>query len=378
MRKSTSGPKSSLLVYGVPCILTFIILAIVFQYSSKIGAGSGAPATHDATALLGTRQLPKGLSHDHLIGRKDCNGVPYSQLKDKFLKDGYVIFRSCSLERNQKLVDDAAEFTGTITDENHRRADAFATVPAVRDIATDSDTLEMLSYLHNRKAFPFQTLNFPKGTQQKIHSDAVHFDTLPERGLMTAAWVALEDIHPDSGPLVYYPGSHLYPLWDMDELGVRQEILNTRTEVNDYLIYERRLQEAIQKLGLQASFAPMKKGDTLIWAANLLHGGSKVNDPTRTRKSQVTHYFLTGAEKYWAPRHSVPSIDKFYYMCQVPNCKTVDVTHTDCAARNTQLFRQAQTNYIHEPDRGKCIGPWPRTYTFKDTSLMLPGSDVDL
>ena len=118
------------------------------------------------------------------------------------------------------------------------------------------------------------------------------------------------------------------------------------------------------------SFGMMKKGDTLVWSANLLHGGSVVKDTSRTRKSQVTHYFLTGAEKYWAPRHSVPSIDKFYYMCQVPNCKTVDVLHTDCAENNVRLFRNIQSNYIDQADRGKCVGPWPRTYIFKDTTVL--------
>src|SRR5262249_3213297 len=36
----------------------------------------------------------------------------------------------------------------------------------------------------------------------------------------------------------------------------------------------------------------VKKGHALIWAANLLHGGSPVADPDRTRHSQVTHYFF--------------------------------------------------------------------------------------
>ena len=67
---------------------------------------------------------------------------------------------------------------------------------------------------------------------------------------MTAAWVALEDIHPDSGSLEVYPGSQLYPIWDMDALGVRQEILNTKSNFEDYSIYERRVEAAIKKLDL--------------------------------------------------------------------------------------------------------------------------------
>ena len=34
-----------------------------------------------------------------------------------------------------------------------------------------------------------------------------------------------------------------------------------------------------------------KKGDLLVWHANLLHGGEKVVDQNSTRKSMVLHYY---------------------------------------------------------------------------------------
>jgi len=42
--------------------------------------------------------------------------------------------------------------------------------------------------------------------------------TYPE-GYLVGAWVAVEDIHPDSGPLVYYPGSHRLPYYLSKEVG---------------------------------------------------------------------------------------------------------------------------------------------------------------
>ena len=72
--------------------------------------------------------------------------------------------------------------------------------------------MEFLEYLHGgRRLFPYQTLNFPKGTQQPLHSDLVHFDTSP-RTLMTAAWVALEDMNPDNGPLQFVPSKSNAPV----------------------------------------------------------------------------------------------------------------------------------------------------------------------
>ena len=46
-----------------------------------------------------------------------------------------------------------------------------------------------------------------------------------------------------------------------------------------------------------------RKGQALIWCANLLHGGSPQTDPTRTRWSQVTHYFFDDCI-YYTPAFS--------------------------------------------------------------------------
>lgn len=41
----------------------------------------------------------------------------------------------------------------------------------------------------------------------------------------------------------------------------------------------------------------------MVWAANLLHGGSPVQVPGRTRRSQVTHYTFEGT-RLWTPLRS--------------------------------------------------------------------------
>ena len=94
----------------------------------------------------------------------------------------------------------------------------------VKELATDPDTLTFIDYIHGgRRVFPFQTLNFLNGTEQKLHSDLIHFDTSP-RTLMTAAWVALEDMNENNGPLRFYPKSHQYGTWDYDEIGLPNKV----------------------------------------------------------------------------------------------------------------------------------------------------------
>ena len=270
-----------------------------------------------------------------LDNKKDCNGQTYLSLKYKYKKDGGVTFKSCSL--SDKVVDEVSVITENM--KGGRAQDMYHGDDNVLNLAIDRDTVEFIGYIHDRGAFPFQTLNFRVGTQQKTHSDIVHFDTLPERGLMSAAWVALEDIHPDSGPLVWFPGSHKLGYWDFDELGLRIELSSLElTMVKDYEIYERKVEETIEKLGLKPSYAILKKGESFIWSHSLLHGGSAVNNKQLTRKSQVTHYYLTGATAYWQPRNSIPSLGKITYKCEVPTCTESD--HTNCLENIHDAFKK--------------------------------------
>src|SRR5262245_25123930 len=129
-----------------------------------------------------------------------------------FAADGYLVlegfFDEAQLDRvrgqvTPLYVDSVAEGPRS----RGRVQDAWRECPAVRELACDERLLALLSTLYGRPAFPFQTLDFRYGTQQRGHSDRSHFDSLPG-DFMCGVWVALEDIGPDSGPLFYVPGSH--------------------------------------------------------------------------------------------------------------------------------------------------------------------------
>ena len=239
--------------------------------------------------------------------QRDCSNRLYRNMKANFERLGYTYYTSCSLRHHKQLLPALARYTrhllGPLSDVP-RIQDGWTRHSSVADAAADVNTNRFLAYLHDgRRVTPFQTLNFARGTGQRTHSDVVHFDTLPKRGLMVAAWLALEDIHPASGPLVFYPGSHRTGLWDFPQLGLPNG--NLSTAIPMYARYEQRLQSVIETLGLKAKLASdIPAGDTFVWAASLLHGGSEVQDPNRTRLSQVTHYWVEGANQYWTPRMS--------------------------------------------------------------------------
>jgi hypothetical protein len=158
----------------------------------------------------------------------------------------------------------------------------------VAAFAANEGIRKILSDVFDRKAWPFQTLIFPVGSQQHYHSDSVHFSSIPEK-FMCGVWLALEDVHDDAGPLAYYPGSHKWPILYNDQLGVR---ITGATQERNQRIYEPVWEALVAAHRIKPRYACPRKGEALIWLANLLHGGAPQRDPYRTRWSQVTHYYF--------------------------------------------------------------------------------------
>jgi Phytanoyl-CoA dioxygenase (PhyH) len=189
-----------------------------------------------------------------------------------------------------------------------RLRDAWRYDPAVRRIAANPVIIDVLSKLWGARAWPFQTLNFPVGTQQSVHSDAVHFNSVPER-FMCGVWLALEDVTPDNGPLFYYPGSHRWPIYTNEHIG---RCLSTLPQQASQVPFEPLWQALIEAHGATRYPFLAKKGQALIWAANLLHGGSLHVNRHATRWSQVTHYFFEGCTWY-TPLFSDPFYGQIYF-----------------------------------------------------------------
>ncbi len=177
---------------------------------------------------------------------------------------------------------------------NLRIQDAWTFDANVARLAANAKIVELLTLLYGRRAWPFQTLNFPVGTQQHFHSDSIHFSSFPER-FMCGVWVALEDVDLENGPLLYYPGSHKWPIYSREHIGQRTDFSGRSPTQEDWEPLWRSL---VRAHGVEAQRFLPKRGQALIWAANLLHGGDVHNDKGRTRWSQVTHYYFDDCAYY--------------------------------------------------------------------------------
>ena len=188
-----------------------------------------------------------------------------------------------------------------------RIQDAWKFDEDVRAIASNTAILALLDKLYGRPAFPFQTLNFPVGTEQAPHTDVVHFSSLPER-FMCGVWVALEDITLDNGPLCYFPGSHRWPILTNALIGRRGHGSALASAQDPFEPAWTALREATG--AIEDRFLA-RKGEALIWSANLLHGGSAQTDRRRTRWSQVTHYYFEDCI-YYTPAFSDEALGQLH------------------------------------------------------------------
>jgi hypothetical protein len=173
----------------------------------------------------------------------------------------------------------------------HKRVRAFCRV------AKHPELMLWLQRLLGHPAKLLQTIASHKGSQQSAHSDSIHMTTYP-LGYLAAAWIAFEDIQPNSGLLEFYPGSHRLPYVFSRDLQIPLDHMKNE----GYASYQARYEPFVQKLigdhGLRPQYFEARKGDVLIWHANLLHGGSPRRDLSLTRKALVGHYFASGAFVY--------------------------------------------------------------------------------
>ncbi|HEY6900591.1 MAG TPA: phytanoyl-CoA dioxygenase family protein, partial [Puia sp.] len=165
----------------------------------------------------------------------------------------------------------------------------------IQSVTRDQRLMALLGLILGKEVVPFQTINFMRGSNQRAHSDSIHMTTYP-LGYLIAVWIALEDTNMDNGPLFYYPGSHKLPYLLNEDFN--EGSTGLRLGNKDYVDYEDRIAELIEQRGLEKEVFLAKKGDILIWHANLIHGGLPVRDTALTRKSMVIHYYAKDVIKY--------------------------------------------------------------------------------
>jgi hypothetical protein len=228
-----------------------------------------------------------------------CRNPLLLNIASDMAENGFAIVRGLI---HDDLIAQVIEETFIELSDGIRKQDLWKKYDGPRQLATFDAITSILSELYGRRPIPFQTLNFRNGTEQKAHSDSVHFASIPPR-FMCGVWVALEDVDESNGPLFYYPGSHRLPDATLQRFG-----LPVGTE--NYEVYADRQSAYLREGGFERFEFYAKAGDVLIWASNLVHGGSAIKDQRRSRLSQVTHYYFEDCI-YVTPVMSIPELGEW-------------------------------------------------------------------
>jgi hypothetical protein len=162
--------------------------------------------------------------------------------------------------------------------------DLYAYSALAREAIASPKVVEFLSAIFGARPKAFQGLFFHVGSQQAIHKDTayVKIDSNPMH--LAATWMALEDIQPGTGELEYYIGSHRAPDFLFGGLSKWME-----SHTGDHDRFLQSLHDDAKGHGQVRGSFLARKGDVLVWHADLAHGGSAVTQKGRSRKSLVTH-----------------------------------------------------------------------------------------
>jgi ectoine hydroxylase-related dioxygenase (phytanoyl-CoA dioxygenase family) len=212
-----------------------------------------------------------------------------TEVVDRFERE---LARAFTLGDKRLIIQGPGDSTGTLLQAGtstvrKRVVDAYAFYEPAREALFAAPIVRFLTLIFEDAPLLFQSLSFDRGSQQGMHQDTAYVVTSSPLEL-AASWIALEDIQPGTGELMYYEGSHRLPEYYFS--GEHKSWSPERDGEDQHSEMLRGLDENAARLGMPRKTFLAKKGDALIWAADLAHGGSPVQDDSKTRKSLVGHY----------------------------------------------------------------------------------------
>jgi phytanoyl-CoA hydroxylase len=248
------------------------------------------PTAEDMLAKLevdpATAEVAAHLKHFHQFGY--CiipNAVPVDVI-DQYLVDYKELIAADKLKISlglEVLPAKGADILIPLT----KILDVHIYSEAAQKIAFSAPLKSFLDQLFGEPALAFQSLHFETGSTQSVHNDTAYV-VLNEPKSLCASWVALEDIQPGTGELIYYPGGHRF-----GEFLYQNHRKNWSADDDGHEIHNHHLSwlhERAKQLGVELQTFRPKKGDALFWHADLPHGGGPITQKNSTRRSLVTHY----------------------------------------------------------------------------------------
>jgi ectoine hydroxylase-related dioxygenase (phytanoyl-CoA dioxygenase family) len=233
---------------------------------------------------------------NNIIHNDDIDGVNYF-INDLFLTDKpknitFLGLDSRAMSHRELILLDYKKRIQFAKKSPWRIHELWSECQFAKNIFLNKRLVEIASLIFGRQAYPRSTINFLYGSRQELHQDMSVFHVFPGNYLI-GVWIALEDIHADSGPLLFSPGSHRHERYLKFD---NHPQTNLRTcALSEYQEYYKYTNKIADKYGIKPFLA--KKGDIFMWHGMLVHGGSPVKNINLTRRSMVIHFLTDGVDQ---------------------------------------------------------------------------------
>lgn len=218
----------------------------------------------------------------------DWNENGYVIKKNLIPEELMAAYEECWIANNAEIIDGQMFMTrpgGWPDCTPYRRH------PELMNILTYKEINDTMQELIGEPAAVHLNLTGWKTTTRNWHQDT-YLNPQHVGDYYVAIWIALETIHPDSGPFQFVPGSHMWRTVTRDKVlrALPEDQRDHRwprfsesllTPLFEYQITERKAEVV--------TYLP-ERGDVLFWHGRLLHRGSLPNNESIPRKSLIAHY----------------------------------------------------------------------------------------
>ena len=149
----------------------------------------------------------------------------------------------------------------------------------LRKLLSSEKIVEALDFIYKdeNEYHAVMSMFFDANAGTPPHCDNYYLDSLPE-GNLTAIWIALEDINQKAGRFFVLEGSN------------KNKFKLSQNQIDNADLYENYMRKFISENNKDLRIPSLKKGDVLFWNSKTVHGSTKTEDPSFSRKSYTCHY----------------------------------------------------------------------------------------
>jgi ectoine hydroxylase-related dioxygenase (phytanoyl-CoA dioxygenase family) len=260
-----------------------------------------------------------------------------------------------------------------VRDAPYKLLDLHLEDEVIRDVCAAPVLMQVLHGLLEAHPMVCNSLLFERGSQQYPHFDTF-FMPSTTKNMMAASWIAIDNVTPTNGPVYYYPKSHLIEPYLFSHGRINAVFSELESGAQPHI------RHIIEAHGLERKIFLAEPGDVLIWHAQLLHGGSDIENPAEKRRSLVTHYWteidfpdpaqridlgdgkwiLKRSHQHVVDQESLADVDAFLATLTVSAEMRAAVPDSFdprlYLARNQDILRAGANPFVHYAEHGRREG----------------------